>query len=275
MLANTLTFIGGGNMARSLIGGLLANGVAASRIRVVDPNESQRQLLSNMGVAAYGTQEEALTGSDVIVLAVKPQVMASVAHSLAAFVKQYKPLVVSVAAGIRCTDLSRWLGGDAAIVRTMPNTPALVGSGATGLYANNLVTKDQKGQAESLMRAVGVSIWVNDEAQIDAVTALSGSGPAYYFLMMEAMIAAGEQLGLDSKTATLLTVQTALGAAKMAIESQSSPAELRAQVTSPNGTTEKAIQSFEHSNLSGVVLSAMQAAQNRAVEMATQLGAQA
>lgn len=275
MLANTLTFIGGGNMARSLIGGLLANGVAASRIRVVDPNESQRQLLSNMGVAAYGTQEEALTGSDVIVLAVKPQVMASVAQALANFVKQYKPLVVSVAAGIRCTDLSRWLGGDAAIVRTMPNTPALVGSGATGLYANNLVTKDQKGQAESLMRAVGVSIWVNDEAQIDAVTALSGSGPAYYFLMMEAMIAAGEQLGLDSKTATLLTVQTALGAAKMAIESQSSPAELRAQVTSPNGTTEKAIQSFGQSNLSGIVLSAMQAAQNRAVEMATQLGAQA
>jgi pyrroline-5-carboxylate reductase len=275
MLANTLTFIGGGNMARSLIGGLLTNGVAASRIRVVDPNESQRQLLSHMGVAAYGTQEEALTGSDVIVLAVKPQVMASVAHSLAAFVKQYKPLVVSVAAGIRCTDLSRWLGGDAAIVRTMPNTPALVGSGATGLYANGLVTKDQKGQAESLMRAVGVSIWVNDEAQIDAVTALSGSGPAYYFLIMEAMIAAGEQLGLDKKTATLLTVQTALGAAKMAIESQSSPAELRAQVTSPNGTTEKAIQSFEQSNLSGVVLSAMQAAQNRAVEMATQLGAQA
>ncbi len=275
MLANTLTFIGGGNMARSLIGGLLANGVAASRIRVVDPNESQRQLLSNMGVAAYGTQEEALTGSDVIVLAVKPQVMASVAHSLAAFVKQYKPLVVSVAAGIRCTDLSRWLGGDAAIVRTMPNTPALVGTGATGLYANALVSKEQKGQAESLMRAVGLSIWVNDEAHIDAVTALSGSGPAYYFLMMEAMIAAGEKLGLDAKTATLLTVQTALGAAKMAIESQSSPAELRAQVTSPNGTTEKAIQSFEQNKLSDVVLSAMQAAQNRAVEMATQLGAQA
>lgn len=275
MLANTLTFIGGGNMARSLIGGLLANGVAASRIRVVDPNESQRQLLSNMGVAAYGTQEEALTGSDVIVLAVKPQVMASVAHSLAAFVKQYKPLVVSVAAGIRCTDLSRWLSGDTAIVRTMPNTPALVGTGATGLYANALVSKEQKGQAESLMRAVGLSIWVNDEAHIDAVTALSGSGPAYYFLMMEAMIAAGEKLGLDAKTATLLTVQTALGAAKMAIESQSSPAELRAQVTSPNGTTEKAIQSFEQNKLSDVVLSAMQAAQNRAVEMATQLGAQA
>lgn len=275
MLANTLTFIGGGNMARSLIGGLLANGVAASRIRVVDPNESQRQLLSNMGVAAYGTQEEALTGSDVIVLAVKPQVMASVAQSLANFVQQHKPLVVSVAAGIRCDDLSRWLGGDTAIVRTMPNTPALVGTGATGLYANALVSKEQKGQAESLMRAVGLSIWVNDEAHIDAVTALSGSGPAYYFLMMEAMIAAGEKLGLDAKTATLLTVQTALGAAKMAIESQSSPAELRAQVTSPNGTTEKAIQSFEQNKLSDVVLSAMQAAQNRAVEMATQLGAQA
>jgi pyrroline-5-carboxylate reductase len=275
MLANTLTFIGGGNMARSLIGGLLANGVAANRIRVVDPNESQRQLLANMGVAAYSTQDEALIGSDLLVLAVKPQMMVSVAQSLAGFVKQYKPLVVSVAAGILCADLSRWLGGDAAIVRTMPNTPALVGSGATGLYANSLVTKAQKGQAESLMRAVGLSVWLNDEAQIDAVTALSGSGPAYYFLMMEAMIAAGEQLGLDNKTATLLTVQTALGAAKMAIESQATPAQLRAQVTSPNGTTEKAIQSFEQNKLSDIVLSAMQAAQQRAVEMATQLGAQA
>ncbi len=275
MLANTLTFIGGGNMARSLIGGLLANGVAANRIRVVDPNESQRQLLANMGVAAYSTQDEALIGSDLLVLAVKPQMMVSVAQSLAGFVKQYKPLVVSVAAGILCADLSRWLGGDAAIVRTMPNTPALVGSGATGLYANNLVTKAQKGQAESLMRAVGLSVWLNDEAQIDAVTALSGSGPAYYFLMMEAMIVAGEQLGLDNKTATLLTVQTALGAAKMAIESQATPAQLRAQVTSPNGTTEKAIQSFEQNKLSHIVLSAMQAAQQRAVEMATQLGAQA
>ena len=275
MLANTLTFIGGGNMARSLIGGLLANGVAANRIRVVDPNESQRQLLANMGVAAYSTQDEALIGSELLVLAVKPQMMVSVAQSLAGFVKQYKPLVVSVAAGILCADLSRWLGGDAAIVRTMPNTPALVGSGATGLYANNLVTKAQKGQAESLMRAVGLSVWLNDEAQIDAVTALSGSGPAYYFLMMEAMIVAGEQLGLDNKTATLLTVQTALGAAKMAIESQATPAQLRAQVTSPNGTTEKAIQSFEQNKLSHIVLSAMQAAQQRAVEMATQLGAQA
>jgi pyrroline-5-carboxylate reductase len=275
MLANTLTFIGGGNMARSLIGGLLSNGVAASRMRVVDPNESQRQLLANLGVAAYATQEEALMGSDVIVLAVKPQMMATVAHSLAQFTQQYKPLIVSVAAGIRCNDLARWLGGDAAIVRTMPNTPALVGSGATGLYANNLVTKDQKGQAESLMRAVGLSIWVGDEAHIDAVTALSGSGPAYYFHMMEAMIAAGETLGLDAKTATLLTVQTALGAAKMAIESQASPAELRAQVTSPNGTTEKAIQSFEQSDFVGIVHNAMQAARDRAVELATQLGEQA
>jgi pyrroline-5-carboxylate reductase len=275
MLAQTLTFIGGGNMARSLIGGLLANGVVASRIRVVDPNESQRQLLANMGVAAYGTQDEALLGSDVIVLAVKPQAMAVVAQSLASYVQQHKPLMVSVAAGIRCDDLNRWLGGNAAIVRTMPNTPALVQSGATGLYANASVSNDQKGQAESLMRAVGLSVWVHDEALLDAVTALSGSGPAYYFLMMEAMIAAGEQLGLDTKTATLLTVQTALGAAKMAIESAASPAELRAQVTSPNGTTEKAIHSFEQSELAAVVLTAMQAAKDRAIEMADQLGAQA
>lgn len=273
MLANTLTFIGGGNMARSLIGGLLATGVSANRIRVVDPNNDQRQTLANMGVATYEKAQDALNGSELVVLAVKPQIMATVAKELAPFVQQHQPLIVSVAAGIRCTDLERWLGGNVSIVRTMPNTPSLVQSGASGLFANKQVTNEQKGQAESLMRAVGLSLWVNEEPLIDSVTALSGSGPAYYFLMMEAMIEAGKQLGLDSKTATLLTVQTALGAAKMALESQTEPATLRAQVTSPNGTTERAIQTFEQHKLRETVLAAMQAAQQRAEELATQLGA--
>jgi pyrroline-5-carboxylate reductase len=157
----------------------------------------------------------------------------------------------------------------------MPNTPAMVQSGATGLFANTQVTAAQKGQAESIMRAVGITLWVNEETQLDAVTALSGSGPAYFFLMMEAMMAAGEKLGLDTKTSRLLTVQTAFGAAKMAIESKVDPATLRAQVTSPNGTTERAIKTFAQNNFETTVMNAMQAAQTRATELAQELGAQA
>lgn len=275
MLAQTLTFIGGGNMARSLIGGLIANGMTANHIRVIDPNEAQRQLLANMGVAVYSEVDADLLDCHMLIMAVKPQLMATVAKSIASHVQHFQPVVISVAAGIRCDDLNRWLGNGVAIVRTMPNTPALVQSGATALYANSLVTNDQKSQAESLMRSVGICLWVSNETQLDTVTALSGSGPAYYFLMMEAMISAGEQLGLDSKTAALLTVQTALGAAKMAIESQSSPAELRAQVTSPNGTTEAAIKHFQQHQYAQLVHDAMQAAQARAQTLAQELGTQA
>lgn len=275
MIPKQMTFIGGGNMARSLIGGLLNNGVPAGSIRVVDPNEAQREHLTNLGVATYAEATQALPGTELLILAVKPQLMAEVAKTLGDFVQSARPLVVSVAAGIRCHDLERWLGGEVAIVRTMPNTPALVQCGATGLFANPQVSATQKGQAESLMRSVGICLWVGEEAQLDAVTALSGSGPAYYFLMMEAMQAAGEQLGLDSRTAALLTVQTALGAAKMAMESQDSPATLRAQVTSPKGTTERALGVFEQHHYRQLVLEAMQAAQQRAQELADQLGAQA
>lgn len=275
MIPNQITFIGGGNMARSLISGLLANGVNAQQIRVVDPNEAQRQQIAHMNIATYATQDEAVAGSDVLVLAVKPQLMANVAQDLSSFVQRTKPLVVSIAAGIRCDDLSRWLGNHAAIVRTMPNTPAMVQSGATGLFANAQVSVAQKGQAESIMRAVGITLWVSDETQLDAVTALSGSGPAYFFFMMEAMIAAGEQLGLDTKTAQLLTVQTAFGAAKMAIESKVDPATLRAQVTSPNGTTERAIATLQAKAFSETITEAMQAAHMRAAELAQELGAQA
>jgi len=275
MIPNQITFIGGGNMARSLISGLLANGVSPQQIRVVDPNDEQRQQIAHMNVATYANQSEAVAGSDVIVLAVKPQVMSQVAQDLTDFTQRTKPLIVSIAAGIRCDDLGRWLGGNVAIVRTMPNTPAMVQSGATGLFANTQVTAAQKGQAESIMRAVGITLWVNEETQLDAVTALSGSGPAYFFLMMEAMMAAGEKLGLDTKTSRLLTVQTAFGAAKMAIESKVDPATLRAQVTSPNGTTERAIKTFAQNNFETTVMNAMQAAQTRATELAQELGAQA
>lgn len=275
MLGQKITFIGGGNMARSLIGGLIANGANKSNISVVDPNEAQRHLLANMGVAVYAEANPAITDCDLLVLAVKPQIMASVTKAISPLIKQYRPLIVSVAAGIRCNDLARWLGGDMAIVRTMPNTPAFVQSGATGLYANNQVSHEQKNQAESLMRACGICVWVPDETLIDSVTALSGSGPAYFFLMMEAMINAGESLGLDKKTATLLTVQTALGAAKMAIESQDTPATLRAQVTSPKGTTEAAILTFQQQHFETLVATAMHAAKTRAEALATELGTQA
>jgi pyrroline-5-carboxylate reductase len=211
--------------------------------------------------------------ADLLVLAVKPQVLREVAEALAATVQSFKPLIISIAAGIESEAIERWLGGDLAIVRAMPNTPAMVGTGATGLYANSRATFAQKGAAESVLRAVGLTVWVEAESLIDAVTALSGSGPAYFFLFMEAMEDAGIQLGLEPKTARLLAQQTALGAGKIAIESSEAPAELRRKVTSPGGTTERAIQSFEQGELRSLVHRAMQAAADRSAELSRQLGA--
>jgi pyrroline-5-carboxylate reductase len=274
MIPNRLVFIGGGNMARSLVLGLIANQVPAQNLLVIDPNPEQRAQLAHTGVATYSTIEELPNGKvDAVLLAVKPQVMPEVAKSLTDFVQQHQPLVISVAAGIRCQDLNRWLGGEQAIVRTMPNTPAMVQSGATGLFANERVNVAQKNQAESIMRAVGLTLWVSEEEQLDAVTALSGSGPAYLFLMIEAMTKGGIALGLDAQTAQLLALQTTFGAAKMAIESKTTPEQLRQQVTSPNGTTERAITLFQENNFPELVAQAMQAAQTRARELSEQLGA--
>jgi pyrroline-5-carboxylate reductase len=274
MIPNRILFIGGGNMARSLIVGLIANQMPAQQILVVDPNAEQRTQLAHLGVATYPQIEDCPnTQMDLIILAVKPQIMADVAKSLAHFVQQHQPLIISVAAGIRCQDLDRWLSGDQAIIRAMPNTPAMVQSGATALFANEKVSTEQKNQAESVMRAVGMTIWVTKEAQIDAVTALSGSGPAYIFLFIEAMIKGGIELGLEEHTAQLLALQTVFGAAKMAIESKTSPEQLRKQVTSPKGTTEAALKVFDHAHLSQLVSQAMQAAQDRATELSQHLGA--
>lgn len=274
MIPNRLVFIGGGNMARSLVLGLIANEIPARNLLVIDPNPEQRAQLANIGVATYTSVNDLPNEKiDVVLLAIKPQVMPEVAKSLTDFIQHHQPLVISVAAGIRCQDLDRWLGSECAIVRTMPNTPAMVQSGATGLFANVRVTVAQKNQAESIMRAVGLTLWVSQEQQLDAVTALSGSGPAYLFLMMEAMTKGGIALGLDAQTAQLLTLQTAFGAAKMAIESKISPEQLRHQVTSPNGTTERAINLFQENNFPELVTQAMQAAQDRARELSEQLGA--
>lgn len=229
-------------------------------------------MTERFGIQCFADNSEAIKQSDIVVLAVKPQILQSVAESILPEVSAQKPLIISVAAGIRTESINHWLGGNLAIVRTMPNTPALIQTGATGLFANAKVNKEQQSQAEHIMRAAGLTVWVDEEHKLDAVTALSGSGPAYYFLFMEAMEQAGQKLGLDEKTAHLLTLQTALGAAKMVLESHQSCATLRQNVTSPNGTTERAIQSFENANLRDIVESAMQAAQQRAVELADELG---
>ena len=266
----TLTFIGGGNMACSLIGGLIADGWDPARIRVADTSTQRLdQLSEQFPITTTTSNSEAAEHADVIVLAVKPQIIKSVARELADIVSQQRPLVISIAAGIPAAALGNWLGASTAIVRTMPNTPAMVQSGATALYANACVSEDQCSIAESILRAVGVAIWVADEAQMDAVTALSGSGPAYFFLFMEALQAAGQELGLPENTARLLVLQTAFGAAKMALA-----ATLRRQVTSPGGTTEQAIRTFQEGELEALVSKALQAATTRSREIAAEFGSE-
>lgn len=268
-----VAFIGGGNMATSIIGGLLKQGdIKANAIHVSDPVETQRaQLASQFGIKTFDNNLDAIKNADVVILAVKPQMMKEVLAPLQTLFAQRQPLLISIAAGINIDCLSHW-SGCKAIVRCMPNTPALVGLGATGLFANAEVTIDQRNQADSLLRSVGITLWVKDEAEIDAVTAVSGSGPAYYFLLMEAMINAGVKLGLSEETSRQLTLQTALGAGHMAMTADVPPAELRRRVTSPNGTTERAINAFEQANFHAIVQSALQAANDRAGELSEQLG---
>jgi pyrroline-5-carboxylate reductase len=269
----SVTFIGGGNMAVSLVGGLIADGWDPARIQVADPDPGQRErMAARHQVTTTPDNQSAVSGADVVVLAVKPQLMAAVTGTLAAGITQQQPLVISIAAGIRESALRNWLGADAAIVRAMPNTPALVQSGATALYANPAVSDRQRSLAESILRAVGLVIWVEDEALMDAVTALSGSGPAYFFLFMEALQAAGEELGLPAETARLLTLQTALGAARMALESPDDVATLRHQVTSPGGTTERAISLLQEGGLAELIGRAVQGAAERSRELAKEHG---
>jgi pyrroline-5-carboxylate reductase len=264
-------FIGGGNMASSLISGLIASGHSPQHLWVSDINPDTLKLLAeHHNVNTSASNDEIINAVDVIVLAVKPQVLSSVAKSAAALIQQKKPLVVSIAAGISQQSLSRWLGADAAIVRCMPNTPALVLTGATALHANAIVTAEQRNLAENIMRSVGIALWVEDESELDAVTAVSGSGPAYYFLLMEAMEKAALELGLSEETARLLVQQTALGAAKIALESSESPEELRKRVTSPGGTTQRAIETFELGGFTELVSKALHGARDRSIEMSKQ-----
>ena len=267
-------FIGAGNMASALAGGLRARGHAPERLAFSDPSEAQLQGFADQGCLTGLDNAAVVARSDVLVLAVKPQVMREVLKPLAAVVQQRRPLVVSIAAGIPVASIERWLGGDIAVVRAMPNTPALVQSGATGLYANTRVSREQRQLAESVLSAVGLTVWVEEEALIDSVTAVSGSGPAYFFYVMESMIAAGVALGLDEKTARALTLQTALGAAQMAITADVPPGELRRRVTSPGGTTERAVAAFDEAGLRATFNQALSACALRGRELAQQLGNQ-
>lgn len=269
----TLAFIGGGNMARSLIGGLITNGFAADNIHVADPSNETLQTLTNLyPVRTFTDNTAAIADAEVVILAVKPQQLQAVTRQLSPNWQKDK-LLISIAAGIRLDDISRWLGQEqAAIVRAMPNTPSLVQAGATALCANEHVKTAQHELAESILRAVGLALWVKHEQQMDAVTALSGSGPAYLFLVMEAMQTAGMELGLPEDTARLLALETAFGASKMALESEESACVLRQRVTSPGGTTERALDEFEHGDLRGLFSKALTAAASRADELAKQLG---
>ncbi|MFT5172454.1 MAG: pyrroline-5-carboxylate reductase [Gammaproteobacteria bacterium] len=269
----TITFIGGGNMATSLIGGLRAQNQPGDQIWVSDP-DLELLGMHQQRFAVHTSADNALATrhADIVVLAVKPQVMRDVALGLRESVQNNKPLVLSVAAGVREADMQRWLGGDVAIVRCMPNTPALLGAGATGLFANAQVTGGQRVAAENILRAAGLVIWVENEVLLDAVTAVSGSGPAYFFLLMEMMEKVGVELGLDAEGARALTLQTALGAARMALESGDSPGVLRKRVTSPGGTTERAVNSFIDGGLEDQVRSALRAARDRAIALGEQLG---
>jgi len=269
-----LAFIGAGNMAQALIGGLVKQGIAADRIVATDPLPAALDKLRSIApVRTAADNLTAIANADVVVLAVKPQVMKQVLQPLANTVQQRRPLIISIAAGIEIASIARWLGAELPIVRCMPNTPALVQLGATGLFANAQVNAEQKKLADSILRAVGIALWVDSEAQLDAVTAVSGSGPAYFFLVMEAMRDAGVKLGLPREVAEQLTLQTALGAARMACDSDVDVVELRRRVTSPNGTTERAIASFENDQLRAVFERALNACDARSRELAKELGA--
>ncbi|MGH8564487.1 MAG: pyrroline-5-carboxylate reductase [Gammaproteobacteria bacterium] len=280
----TFAFIGGGNMGRCLVGGLIGDGHPCEHLRVSDPDpERLRALRERFGVHTSNDNRSTIAGADVVILAVKPEVVRAVVEDVAETLRAQRPLVLSIVAGLSTRVLRKWIGPErigpegigpeVPIVRAMPNTPALVRSGAAALYAEaGSVGHDHRDSAESILRAVGSTVWVEDEALMDTVTALSGSGPAYFFLLMELIERAGVSMGLAPESARLLTLQTAFGAAKMALESEAPAAVLRAQVTSPGGTTEQAIKTFQDCSIEAIVARALRAAEARSRELGACLG---
>ncbi|WP_126447075.1 pyrroline-5-carboxylate reductase [Sulfuricystis multivorans] len=266
-----ITFIGGGNMATALIGGLRQQGFSAAGIQVVDPVEETRaRLTETYGVRSTPAIDPAALNCEVLMLAVKPQIMKEAL--LPAAGKLTDQLVISIAAGLRLADISRWLGGYQRIVRSMPNTPALIGAGITGLYAPPAVDHADRAQAEKILRAVGRTLWVDDEALMDVVTAVSGSGPAYVFYFIEALQNAGAALGLGAETARLLAIETFLGAAKLAAKSTEPVDQLRQRVTSKGGTTAAALEVFDGEALAAIVARGVAAAAARGRELSEILG---
>ena len=267
--SDSLAFIGGGNMARSLIGGLARRGADTRTIRVAEPVAALREaLVADFGVQAFERGEDAVAGAGLWLLAVKPQMMRAACEPLAAAAQAQRPLVVSIAAGIPVARLQHWLGGGLPVVRCMPNTPALLGAGVTGLYAGEGVDASQRSRADELLSSAGATVWIDAEPLIDAVTAVSGSGPAYVFLLAEALEAAAVAEGLPAADARTLVVQTLLGAGRMLAEAGEAPAELRRRVTSPGGTTQAAIETFQAGGFETLVARAVHAARERGAALA-------
>ena len=273
MIENTIgkiCFIGGGNMARAIISGLKANGYLMTDINVIEPEAEKRSALhADFGVSVT-EQLPSVALADVVVLAVKPQQLRDLSIFLGSLLQ--KQLIISIAAGIRAQDIRRWLGGYPSIVRAMPNTPAQIQAGVSGLYALSGVNTDQRAQAETIMQAVGDIIWLDKEAQMDAVTAISGSGPAYVFYFIEALQQAALELGLNEEQAKTLSLQTFIGASKLTERSSETPATLRDQVTSKGGTTEQAILSMENAAVKAAIIAAAKAAAQRSEELGDLLG---
>jgi len=265
-----IVFVGAGNMAAALIGGLIGKGVAPSGITAIDPHaETLARRREQYGIATQAAPDERISDADVLIIAVKPQVMKSTCEALAPFID--KQLVISVAAGVRTATFGRWLGGYERIVRAMPNTPALVGAGITGLYAGPIVKESEKTLAGNVLGAVGEVVWVQSETSIDAVTAISGSGPAYVFYFIEAMQRAGQQLGLDPAQSKTLALATFEGATRLALNSDQSIESLRESVTSKGGTTAAALHSFATSGVADAIVAGATAARHRALELGDEL----
>ena len=266
-----ITFIGGGNMGRAIAVGLLNQGYSLKQIEIVEPVEAQRQALqSQHGFRCHADANTLDCDPTVIVLAVKPQIMRQVLEQLGPVLRslEYPPLIVSIAAGITTRQIARWLDGSYRVIRVMPNTPAMIGVGASASFGNETTTDEDKAVASAILSAVGANVWVDQESDIDAVTALSGSGPAYFFLIFEALEAAAVKLGLNAETARQLALQTGMGAASLAQQSGTDPASLRQQVTSPGGTTERALEVLFANDLSGIFDQALTAARQRAQDLA-------
>lgn len=268
----TIAFIGAGNMASAIIGGMLENGYNADNIWVSAPDDNHLQeIRKRFGVSVTTDNRHCAQQADMIVLAVKPQVMRDVCQNIAPVVQNTRPLMVSIAAGLECATLDKWLGGGLPVIRVMPNTPSLVGKGAAGLYATDDVKAKQRDAVTAIFESIGVAVWVESEDLLQSVTALSGSGPAYFFLILEALEEAAIANGLEAKTARQLAIQTMAGAAEMAARGSDEPAQLKRNVMSPGGTTEQAIKTFEEGGLRELIQKAGQAAFKRSGELAKEL----